>query len=305
MQPDELPDLPPVTDDPRLGTERVDVGDLELTCLTMGEGPLALCLHGYPDSAWTWRHLLPRLADAGYRAVAPFNRGYAPSGLDPRGRYQAGVLGVDANALHRELGGDGDAVVIGHDWGAMGAYAAATVEPDRWRAVVAAAVPPGPVTAAAFLSYDQLRLSWYMFFQLTPLADLVVPADGFAFITRLWQDWSPGYDCAADVAAFVACMEPPGHVEAALGYYRQTLRPELQDPELEAAQNGAYAVPSQPLLYLHGADDGCMSAATASGTEAVLTVPGSRFAMIEGAGHFLHLERPDEVNERILSFLAG
>lgn len=285
-------------------TASVQVDGIDISYLTVGEGPLVLCLHGYPDSAWTWRHLMPVLADAGYRAVAPFNRGYAPSGLDPRSRYQAGVLGVDANALHEALGGGDDAVVVGHDWGAMGAYSAATLEPARWRKVVAAAVPPGPVTAAAFLSYDQLRLSWYMFFQLTPLADLVVPAGDFEFISRLWQDWSPGYDCEADVARFVECMAPPGHVEAALAYYRQTLQPELQDPELEAAQTGAYSLPSQPLLYLHGADDGCMSAATASGTEAVLSVPGSRYVLVEHAGHFLQLEQPEVVNAEILSFLS-
>jgi pimeloyl-ACP methyl ester carboxylesterase len=282
----------------------VQVGDLEFAYLAAGDGPLALCLHGYPDSAWTWRHLLPELASAGYRAVAPFNRGYAPTSLAPDGRYQAGVLGVDANSLHEALGGDGDAVLIGHDWGAMGAYSAASLEPDNWRRVVAAAVPPGPVVAAAFMSFDQLKLSWYMFFQLTPLADLVVPANDFEFISRIWQDWSPGHDGAADVARFVECMDGPGRVEAALGYYRQTLQPELQDPALEAAQNAAYALPPQPLLYLHGRTDGCMRIEVAATSGDVMTVPGSRAVMVDDAGHFLQLERPDVVNAEILAFLA-
>ena len=166
----------------------VRAGGIDFSYLSIGTGPLALCLHGYPDSAWTWRRLLPELADAGFRAVAPFNRGYAPTSLAPDGRYQSGVLGVDANELHSALGGGSDAVLIGHDWGAMGAYAGAVLQPSNWRRVVAAAVPPGPVVAGAFMSYDQLRLSWYMFFQLTPLADLVVPADDFEFISRIWQD---------------------------------------------------------------------------------------------------------------------
>lgn len=282
----------------------VQAGGLEFAYLAAGDGPLALCLHGYPDSAWTWRHLLPELASAGYRAVAPFNRGYAPTSLAPDGRYQAGVLGVDANSLHAALGGDGDAVLIGHDWGAMGAYSGASLEPDNWRRVVAAAVPPGPVVAAAFMSFDQLKLSWYMFFQLTPLADLVVPANDFEFISRLWQDWSPGHDGAADVARFVECMDGPGRVEAALGYYRQTLQPELQDPALEAAQNAAYALPPQPLLYLHGRTDGCMRIEVAATSGDVMTVPGSRAVMVDGAGHFLQLERPDVVNAEILAFLS-
>ena len=66
---------------------------------------LALCLHGFPDSAWTWRHLLPSLAAAGYRAVAPWLRGYAPTTVPTDGHYQAGMLGLDACALHQALGG--------------------------------------------------------------------------------------------------------------------------------------------------------------------------------------------------------
>ncbi len=286
----------------------VRVGDMEFGLLAVdppsGSGPLALCLHGYPDSAWTWRHLLPVLASAGYRAVAPFSRGYAPTSLAPDGRYQAGVLGLDANALHEALGGDGDAVLIGHDWGAMGAYAAATLDPDRWRRVVTAAVPPGPVTAQQFLSYDQLKMSWYMFFQLTQLADLLVPMEDFAFIARLWADWSPGYDCTEDVAHFARCMDGEGRVEAALGYYRQTLDPERQDPALADAQGAVFALPPQPLLYLHGTRDGCMAAELAATTGDHLQVPGSRAVMVEGTGHFLHIEQPDVVNAEIMTFLT-
>src|SRR5471030_1106725 len=79
-------------------------------------GPLALCLHGFPDSAHTWRFLLPELAKAGFHAVAPFLRGYAPTAIPTDGRYQVGVLARDGNALHEALGGKGDAVIIGHDW---------------------------------------------------------------------------------------------------------------------------------------------------------------------------------------------
>lgn len=284
----------------------IAAGGLDFGLLECGSeaAPLALCLHGYPDSAWTWRHLLPRLAEAGFHAVAPFNRGYAPSALDPAGRYAAGALGLDANELHEALGGDGAAVLIGHDWGAMGAYSASVLAPERWRRVVTAAVPPGPVTATQFLSYDQLRLSWYMFFQLTPLADLVVPMNDHEFITRLWQDWSPGYDCAEDVAHFVDCVSEPGRLEAALGTYRQTLQPELLDPSLADAQNAVFSMPTQPLLYLHGRDDGCMSAELASTAPEHLTVDGSRFVLVEDAGHFLQLEQPEQVNAEILRFLA-
>lgn len=277
---------------------------VDFAYIEQGEGPLALCLHGYPDSALTFRYLLPALAAAGFRAVAPFSRGYAPTSLASDGRYQSGILGVDLNALHEGLGGGADAVVIGHDYGALGAYAAATLAPDRWRRVVTAAVPPGPIVAESFLTYEQLKLSWYIFLQLTPLADLAVALNDYEFITKLWRDWSPGYDEVLDVDNFIAAMATPEHLTAALTYYRQTLNFELQDPALADAQAASYALPPQPLLYLHGRNDGCLSPRIAETTASVLTVPGSRLDMVDGAGHFLHLEQPERVNASILAFLA-
>src|SRR5580765_7671841 len=123
-------------------TGRVEANGLDFGYLEAGTGPLALCLHGFPDSAWGFRHLLPALAAAGYRAVAPFQRGYAPTAVPADGRYQTGMLAMDAIGLHEALGGDGDAAIIGHDWGASGTYAAAVHAPERWRKVVTMAVPP-------------------------------------------------------------------------------------------------------------------------------------------------------------------
>src|SRR5215831_1910240 len=102
----------------------VRANDLEFGILEAGSGPLALCLHGFPDSAHTWRYLLPALARAGFRAVAPFMRGYAPTGIPVDGAYGIGALAADAVALHEALDGDDDAVLIGHDWGAEAAYPA-------------------------------------------------------------------------------------------------------------------------------------------------------------------------------------
>src|SRR3954464_10861758 len=159
---------------------------LEFGVLEAGTGPLALCLHGFPDSAHTWRHLLPALADAGYRAVAPFQRGYAPTGVPADGAYQIGALAADANALHEALGGAEDAVLIGHDWGAAATYAAAAHEPSRWRRTVAMSVPPFGAMVSSFLDYAQLRRSFYMFLFQTPLGEAAVAADGMAFLDRLW-----------------------------------------------------------------------------------------------------------------------
>ncbi|MGH9235999.1 MAG: alpha/beta fold hydrolase [Acidimicrobiales bacterium] len=287
----------------------VDANGLSIGYLAAGDegAPLALCLHGFPDSAWTWRHLLPSLAAAGYRAVAPWLRGYAPTTVPDDGHYQAAVLGLDACALHGALGAGGDAVLIGHDWGALGAYSAVHEPSTPWRRLVTMAVPPPATIATAFFSYDQLRRSWYMFFFQHPLADMAVPMDDLAFIDRLWADWSPGYDAAEDVAHAKDALRGPANLAAAIGYYRATLGGVGLDdrPEVVALQNAANGAPPLPTLYLHGRTDGCMGADLAGQAGSALTHPGSRVSLVDDAGHFLHLEQPEVVNRLVLDFLAG
>lgn len=285
--------------------ERVTVNGIDLALRRAGdEGPLALCLHGFPDTAHTWRHLLPRLADAGYRAVAPFMRGYAPSGIAPDGRYQTGVLSLDANALHDTLDGDDQAVLIGHDWGAIATYGAATSAPERWRSVVTMAVPPGGAMGGALVTnLDQLKRSWYMFFIQHGLADMVVPADDFAFIDMIWRDWSPGHDASADLVHVKDALREPEHTAAALGYYRATLGDGYRDPELDEIQDATQQVPEQPTLYLHGTDDGCVGVEVAESARP-LVGPHVTIEIVPDTGHFLHLERPDTVNDRILEHLS-
>lgn len=286
--------------------KQVEAGGLSFTYLTAGpeDGPLALCLHGFPDTAHTYRHLLPELAAAGFRAVAPFSRGYAPTGIPTDGRYQTGALARDAVALHEALGGDERAVLIGHDWGAQGTYGAAVSAPDRWRRIVAMAVPVGPALAGSFFTYDQIKRSFYMYFFQNPLADVLVAADDQAFVARLWADWSPGYDATEDLASVRAALGTPENLAAALGYYRALFDPSRQSPDLAAEQQAVSGVPPQPTLYLHGAQDGCMGADVVDAVRGALS-PGSEAVVVDRAGHFLHLEQPAEVNRRILGFLQA
>ncbi len=291
---------------PSITKSTVEANGLTFGTLSVGEGPLALCLHGFPDSAWSWQHLLPELASAGYRAVAPFLRGYAPTSIPDDGLYQSGAVASDAIALHDALGGDDQAVLIGHDWGALAAYAAVGHAPERWAKVVVASVPPPATVAQAFFSYDQLQRSWYMFFFQSPLSDLAVPMDDLAFIDRLWQDWSPGFDGTEHAARAKDCFRDPANLAAALGYYRATLGTGTRSPECDAVEASGAAPLTVPALYLHGADDGCMGAELIDeGVLASLTGAGSRYEVVADAGHFLQLEQPEVVNRLIVDFLTA
>jgi pimeloyl-ACP methyl ester carboxylesterase len=281
----------------------VRANDLEFGLLEAGSGPLALCLHGFPDIARTWEHLLPALAGAGFHAVAPFMRGYAPTAVPSDGAYQVGALVADAIALHEVLGADADAVLIGHDWGAETTYGAAAFAPDRWRRIVTLGVPPAALDAVLFSDYEQLKRFFYIFMLRDPLgfADAVVAQDDLSFLDRLWRDWSPGYRPGEHLARVKDSLREPANLTAALSYYRAA----GQDAARYASeQEAAGRQAPQPTLYLHGADDGCIGADLARGAEDHLA-PGSRVIVVENAGHFLHLERPREVNDHILAWISS
>ncbi|GAC1305542.1 MAG: alpha/beta fold hydrolase [Acidimicrobiales bacterium] len=288
--------------------ERIDItaNGISFAALAAGPptGPLALCLHGFPDTAMSWRHLLPLLADAGFRAVAPWMRGYAPTGIPADGRYQQGALVADGEALHEALGGDDRAVLIGHDWGAVAAYGIAAFAPDRWHRLITASVPPSGAVGAGIVKYDQLKRSFYMWLFQLPLAEVIVPMDDFAFLERLWNDWSPGYDAREDLAAVKEALREPANLTAAIGYYRAALGTTEPDPALAAEQAALATMAPQPTLYLHGERDGCMGLELGRSAEAFLS-GGSRVEIVAGAGHFLHLEQPSLVNPLIVEWATS
>lgn len=281
----------------------VRANGLDFPVLEAGDGPLVLCLHGFPDHARSWTDLIERLAKEGYRAVAPAMRGYWPDGRAPNGCYQSWATGGDAVALIEALGSE-TAIVIGHDWGAAAAYAAANLAPERIDKLVTMAVPYGPQIRAAFmLDGDQQRRSWYMFFFQTPMAVMAASANDFAFIDRLWAEWSPGYVLPdADRVALKAMFAQPGVLEETLGYYRQLFGgPEVKPEWAEAAAKLGDPI-SMPSLYLHGRNDGCMGVGLLDGMENQFPA-GLRKVVIEDAGHFLQLEQPERVAEEIIGFL--
>src|SRR6516165_5839555 len=297
-----------IMEDFKRGTVRAN--NLTFTYLTEGDGPLALCLHGFPDSPYTYRYLLPALAEAGYRAVAPFIRGFAPTELpDDRHHIHSSTMVADQMALHEALGGGSDAILIAHDWGAVGAWGAAGKEPDRWRRCVVLNTPPFAIFGENIVTYDQIKRSFYFwYFQNQRVAEDVIRADNFAFIDNIWADWSPGYDASEDLPKVKECISDPAHFKAALGYYWGQFDPNRFGSEEWAAEQAAAwgRDITQPTLYLHGTQDGCHGMTQ----EQVNRVPdhcgpGSQSELIEGVGHFLMVQRPTDINKRILEFLAA
>lgn len=274
----------------------VEVNGARVRCLEAGpaDGPLALCLHGFPDTPYTWRHLAPALAAAGRRVVAPFLRGYAPTEAPADGPAGPTALGADANALHAALGGDGHAVLVGHDWGAAAAYAAATAAPRRWRRLVASGWPPLP-RDVDLASHAQMRRSWYVFLLQLPAAEAVLAADNFALVDRLWADWSPGYDADEDARRAKAALRDPRCLRLAVAHYRALYADSA--PDLPPASPPT--VPPVPVLYLHGDQDGCIGVELTAGLAAAFP-PGSRVAVVRAAGHFPQLEQPDVFNGEVL-----
>ena len=287
---------------------RVSANGLEFEYLEMGEGPLALCTHGFPDSPYSYRHLLPALAEAGFHAVAPFMRGFAPTALPAdRHHVHTGTMVADHTALGRALGGASDALLVSHDWGAVGAWGALSRAPDAFGRAVIINIPPLEILGENFGTYEQIKKSFYFwFFQNQRVIEDRLRQDNWEFIRNVWSDWSPGYPNDEDVDHFAEALADPEHLRTALGYYWGIADPpRYGTPDWAAEQGAAWggAVP-QPVLYLHGTRDGCHGM-TPEKVERVLDYcgPGSESELIEGVGHFLMLERPDDINGRITRWL--
>ena len=262
--------------------------------------PLAIALHGFPDTPHTWRHLGPVLADHGYRVAAAWLPGYeAPVG----GPISAGTYVRHVRALRRALQADDRAVLIGHDWGALTGYGAVASDPGAFSRLITLAVPPTAALGASMFSYGQLKRSFYIWFiQQVGLAEAILLEPGFW--ESLWGDWSPGYDARQDIS-WLREYVTAETIAGVIAPYRALFNAEFADPHAEAEAAATVSVPPIPTLYLHGANDGALGAELVGGVADHLPAAGSSFEMIDGVGHFLHLEQPGLIADRICSWLAG
>lgn len=320
---------------PGLRAHSVDAGGTRLHCVEAGEGPLVLLVHGFPESWYSWRHQLPALADAGYRAVAIDVRGYGRSAKPLAVEdYRMVRLVADNVALVRALGEE-QAVIVGHDWGAPIAWTSALLRPDVFRAVAGLSVPfspPGeirPLAAMRAMGGDE---EFYIeYFQQPGRAEAEIEADvrgwlrGFMFTAsgdapppdpavgtvatvarggqmrdRFHQpETLPSWLTEDDVDAYAAEFEHSG-LRGPLNRYRNVDR----DWEDLAAWRGAAI--QVPALFVGGDRDG----PTVWGAPAIAafgeTLPHlHRSTILPGCGHWTQQERPDEVNEALVDFLGS
>jgi pimeloyl-ACP methyl ester carboxylesterase len=293
--------------------------------------PVILC-HGFPELAYSWRHQLPALADAGYHVVAPDQRGYGRSSRpEAVTDYDIAHLTGDLVGLLDDLGHE-RAVFVGHDWGAMVVWALALRAPERVAGVVGVSVPfmprneaRPPVESMRFLFRD--TFFYILYFQEPGVADAdlgadpattmrrmlsglrltsdgpVDPAamlanDGRGFVERLPEpDGLPDWLAPAELDHYVAEFTRTGFT-GAVNWYRNFDR----NWELMAATQGAkVAVPAR---LIGGSADPVMLM-TPPETQDGWLADDRGTVIVEGAGHWLQQERPAEVNAALLEFLAG
>lgn len=281
----------------------LEANGMAFSALACGEGPVVLCLHGFPDHLRSFRLQLPALAEAGYRAIAPALRGY-----EPATQPSTAVRDFHPLQVARDLIAWAQRFervhVVGHDWGAIVAYLAAAQRPELFRSLVTLAVPHFAAMRARGalpLLPVQLRNSWYvLFFQLRGIADRAVERNDFAFIERLWRAWSPGFRWdPAEMAALKRAFRRPGVRHSALAYYRAMLAPRLDDTR---RMNALIAQPIPvPTLALTGARDGCLDTRFFEHIPRERFPTGLRIERLEGVGHFLHQEDP----ARVTALLSG
>ena len=268
----------------------VDANGLRFAYLEQGAGPLVILLHGFPDTAHTWDRTLGELARAGYRAVAPFMRGYFPTAIPTDAKYDTDTLGRDVLELIPALG-ENQAIVVGHDWGASTAYSAAALGPDRVRLLVTLAIPhprsirPTPMNA--------WRLRHFLPLRRPGIADKIRKND-MRYIDELWHRWSPAWKNipAEEIAPVKEAFSHPGCLEAACSYYKFI---SLKMPPSHRANIDvpAVAFAGEHDLIEPRAYEKARTCFTKS--YEVVQVPG---------GHFMHREHPDEFNRELVRVLA-
>jgi len=282
---------------------RIDVGSVTLEVTEQGEGEPVVLLHGMPGPSYSWRHQLPALAAAGFRAVAPNLRGYGgsdrPSAVED---YALPKFVEDATGLIAALDA-GPAHVVGHDWGAVFAWAIGALAPEAVRSVTAI---NGPHPTAFFEElldphdWRQNQMSWYMLlFQFPGVAEEWLAKDDFANLRHFgFGTAAPGTFSDEEIEVVVGQLRGEGALTAALNYYRANVPPALllaAAPELPPV--------SVPTMVIWGEEDIYLGT---GGLERSLPYAKGRLRVerLPGVSHWVQEEVPDLVNRLLVEFLT-
>jgi pimeloyl-ACP methyl ester carboxylesterase len=271
----------------------IGLGGLGFHVVDEGQGDPVLLLHGFPDSAELWRHQRRALVEAGYRVVAPDLRGFGGSARPPEvDAYRIDVLLGDVIGIldAMEIGATH---VICHDWGAALGWSLAAFLPDRVRSLAALSV--GHPRSFGEAGLDQREKSWYMLlFQFEGVAEELLARDDW----KLLRDWTRHH---AELPRWISSLERPGALRAALNWYRANANP----------ASAAADAPGPPFPSIAARTLGLWSTGDAYLTEAQMVgsapfVSGPwRYQRVEGASHWMQLDRPDHVNGLLIDFLSG
>jgi pimeloyl-ACP methyl ester carboxylesterase len=282
---------------------RIRANGLDFEVLTAGEGDrLALCLHGFPEHALSWRAQIPALVELGFRVWAPNQRGYGkttrPRAVDD---YAIDHLLADVAALI-DVAGARSVTLIGHDWGAAVAWFFALRRLRPLERLVIMNVPhPAVFSKRLRDSWRQRARSWYMgFFQLPWLPEWVLGRDGARAIGRIFKATScePARFTPEILSVYRDQAKTPGALTAMLNWYRAAARGgmvrqvKLGFPTIEV-----------PTLMLWGERDAALGKETTYGTHRY--VSDLRIHYIPGASHWVQQDAPERVNEELVRFLGG
>lgn len=269
----------------------------------LGDGPLVLLLHGFPQFWHTWRHQMVALADAGYRVAAMDLRGYGGSDKPPRG-YDTYMSTLDTASVIRALG-EQSAVVVGQGLGGWISWSMPVLRPDVTRAVASLSMPHPRIMRHAMVTHRRQRdaCSWMSGLQ-KPFAPERAMTRSHDYVGDLLTGWAaPGspFPTAQDIARYGDAMMIPFVAHSAAEHFRWLGRSSLRPDGPMFMRRIRHAVPV-PVLQLQGADDRCILPRATLGSAAY--VPGDyRSITVQGAGHFLTEEAPDRVSTELVRWL--
>ena len=281
----------------------VKANGLEFAYLEQGAGPLVLLMHGFPDNAHTWSYQMPALAAAGYRAVAPFLRGYPPTQIPDGGYFDAATLATDARDLILELNDGEPAFYVGTDWGTLAGFPLLQAYPEVVKRAVVMVVPMMAAVAGLFAQPEVIHYSFHVWFhQLTGLPEATIPANDFAYVDYLWRLWEPGFEDPDHIAGVKRTLAHDGALSAALGYYRAMFDPAKMDPALDEVRAKFGNQIAVPTLAIFGDKD-----PLSVFDEAHRPFFSNEFRIERPAHgqHFIHRSQPALINDLILSWLSA